>query len=172
MAIEDSNTGLYLHVDFPKDPEFRFIRARVRKAFIASGQSVMKEARRQLARRAVSRAGEIPGFRTGKLSKSIGYYVPRASSRRLGFMAKVAPNQKNGKASRPIKGDFYPAFLYYGVRRGAKRRRKHHKGASGGQGWKIEPRKNFMEVALLNRRAWVEAVLFKALQDSLRPVKK
>lgn len=172
MGIENSNSGLYLHVDFDKTPEINFNKARVRRAFVTVGQKVMAESRRLVARRAISKGGEAPGFRTGRLSKSIGYRVPTATANRPGFMAKIAPNQKNGKGSRPINGDFYPAFLWYGVKRNAKRGKSHKKGASGGDGWKIAPRKNFMEQALLNKQSWIERILFEALRDSVRPVKK
>ncbi|WP_127958088.1 hypothetical protein [Serratia microhaemolytica] len=168
MGIESSNSGLYLHIDFDKTPEITFNKAKVRRAFVNVGQRVMAESRRLVARRAISKAGEAPGFRTGRLSKSIGYKVPTATASRPGFMVKVAPNQKGGKGSRPITGDFYPAFLWYGVRRGAKRGKKHKKGSSGGSPWRIAPRKNFMEQALHNKRAWIEQVLFNALQDSVK----
>jgi hypothetical protein len=170
MAILDSTSGLYLHVDFPNAETVTFNRARVRRAFITIGQQLLKESRRILARRAISRAGEMPGYRTGALAKSVGFYVPRASGNRPGFMVRIAPNQKRGKGSRPIDSDnFYPAYLFYGVRYNARRRRRHHRGASGGSGWKIEPRGNFMTQALLNKREWVETVLFNALRDSVRP---
>ncbi|KFK95024.1 MULTISPECIES: hypothetical protein [unclassified Serratia (in: enterobacteria)] len=172
MGVENSNSGLYLHVDFDQTPEITFNKARVRRAFVTVGQKVMAESRRIVARRAISKAGEVPGFRTGRLAKSIGYRVPTATATRPGFMAKIAPNQKGGKGNRLINGDFYPAFLWYGVRRGARRGKSHKKGASGGSNWKIAPRKNFMEQALLNKQAWIERVLFEALQSSVRPVKK
>lgn len=172
MAIENSNSGLYLHVDFDKAPELTFNKARVRRAFVTIGQNVLRESRRLVARRAISKAGETPGYRTGALAKSIGFRVPTATTNRPGFLVRIAPNQKGGKGSRPLEGDFYPAFLYYGVRRKAKRNKNHRRGGSGGDGWKLKPRKNFMEQALLNRRAWIERVLFDALQSSLRPVKK
>ncbi|MFL4194794.1 hypothetical protein P9419_27160, partial [Escherichia coli] len=70
-------------------------------------------------RRARSAPGENPGYQTGRLARSIGYMVPRASKKRAGFMTRIAPNQRNGKGNRMISGDFYPAFLFFGVRGGA-----------------------------------------------------
>jgi len=136
-------TTSFLHVDFQQPAEMRFNRARVRRAFITIGQRHMRDARRLVIRRARSAPGENPGYQTGRLARSIGYMVPRASKHRPGFMARIAPNQRNGEGNRRITGDFYPAFLFYGVRRGAKRRRSHHRGASGGSGWRLAPRNNF-----------------------------
>ncbi|EFB7542779.1 hypothetical protein E4J12_23865, partial [Escherichia coli] len=113
----------FLHVDFQQPAEMRFNRARVRRAFVTIGQRHMRDARRLVMRRARSAPGENPGYQTGRLARSIGYMVPRASKHRPGFMARIAPNQRNGEGNRRITGDFYPAFLFYGVRRGAKRRR-------------------------------------------------
>ncbi|MFL4257483.1 hypothetical protein P9432_27315, partial [Escherichia coli] len=64
-------------------------------------------------RRARSAPGENPGYQTGRLARSIGYMVPRASKKRAGFMTRIAPNQRNGKGNRMISG---PAFLFFGVR--------------------------------------------------------
>ncbi|CNI84158.1 hypothetical protein ACNHFS_004452 [Yersinia enterocolitica] len=171
MGIENSTSGLYLHVDFDKPKELEFNQKRVRNAFAKVGRGVQDEARRLVARRAISKAGEAPGTRTGGLSRSIGYKVPTPSDGRPGFMVRIAPNQKGGRrATRLPSGDdddFYPAFLFYGVKRKAKRGRSHRKGASGGSGWKIAPRKNFMTEALSNRRSWAEKVLFNALKKSV-----
>jgi|SRR5471030_576991 len=161
-----------LHVDFPNAGEVTFNRARVRRAFIRIGQNVLRDARRLVARRAISHAGEAPGYRTGALAKSLGYYVPKASGKRSGFMARIAPNQKNGKGSRHITGDFYPAYLYYGVRRGAKRGKKHKGGSSGGNGWKLAPRKNFMAQALADQRYQTQRLLYTELKRSVRLKKK
>ncbi|MCZ5296728.1 hypothetical protein O5703_25955, partial [Escherichia coli] len=77
--------------------EMRFNRARVRRAFVTIGQRHMRDARRLVMRRARSAPGENPGYQTGRLARSIGYMVPRASKKRAGFMTRIAPNQRNGK---------------------------------------------------------------------------
>ncbi|NKG32116.1 hypothetical protein FVB43_18985 [Erwinia rhapontici] len=161
-----------LHVEFKQPDELVFNRARMRKAFIKIGQVHMRDARRLVMNRARSNPGENPGYRTGKLARSIGYYVPRASSRRPGLMVRIAPNQKRGEGNRLIEGDFYPAFLFYGVRRGAKRKKSHHKGKSGGSGWKVAPRNNFMTQVLENRKSWTRYILSRELRKSLRPQRK
>ncbi|WP_097178330.1 hypothetical protein, partial [Salmonella enterica] len=121
-------TTSFLHVDFQQPAEMRFNRARVRRAFVTIGQRHMRDARRLVMRRARSAPGENPGYQTGRLARSIGYMVPRASKHRPGFMARIAPTRRSGEENRRITGDFYPAFLFYGVRRGEKRRRSHHRG--------------------------------------------
>ncbi|KEN09245.1 lexA DNA binding domain protein [Escherichia coli 7-233-03_S3_C3] len=112
------------------------------------------------------------GYQTGRLARSIGYMVPRASKHRPGFMARIAPNQRNGEGNRRITGDFYPAFLFYGVRRGAKRRRSHHRGASGGSGWRLAPRNNFMVETLEKNRSWTRYFLARELRKSLKPERR
>lgn len=111
-------------------------------------------------------------YQTGRLARSIGYMVPRASKHRPGFMARIAPNQRNGEGNRRITGDFYPAFLFYGVRRGAKRRRSHHRGASGGSGWRLAPRNNFMVETLEKNRSWTRYFLARELRKSLKPERR
>ena len=143
----------FFHVDVQQPAEMRFNRARVRRAFVTIGQRHMRDARRLVMRRARSAPGENPGYQTGRLARSIGYMVPRASKKRAGFMTRIAPNQRNGKGNRMISGDFYPAFLFFGVRGGAKRRRSHHRGASGGSGWRLAPRNNFMVETLEKNRS-------------------
>lgn len=116
--------------------------------------------------------GVEPQYQTGRLARSIGYMVPRASKHRPGFMARIAPNQRNGEGNRRITGDFYPAFLFYGVRRGAKRRRSHHRGASGGSGWRLAPRNNFMVETLEKNRSWTRYFLARELRKSLKPERR
>ncbi|STO65355.1 prophage protein [Escherichia coli] len=120
----------------------------------------------------VAQPGENPGYQTGRLARSIGYMVPRASKKRAGFMTRIAPNQRNGKGNRMISGDFYPAFLFFGVRGGAKRRRSHHRGASGGSGWRLAPRNNFMVETLEKNRSWTRYFLARELRKSLKPERR
>lgn len=162
----------FLHVDFELPEDLVFNRARIRRAFVKIGQVHMRDARRLVMNRGRSQPGDNPSYQTGKLARSIGYYVPRASKRRPGLMVKIAPNQKNGEGNRHIEGEFYPAFLFYGVRRGAKRKKGHHRGASGGSGWRIAPRNNFMTEVLERRRNCTRDVLSSELRKSLRPPRR
>ncbi len=167
-----SNGDSLFHVDVQQPAEMRFNRARVRRAFVTIGQRHMRDARRLVMRRARSAPGENPGYQTGRLARSIGYMVPRASKKRAGFMTRIAPNQRNGKGNRMISGDFYPAFLFFGVRGGAKRRRSHHRGASGGSGWRLAPRNNFMVETLEKNRSWTRYFLARELRKSLKPERR
>lgn len=162
----------FLHVDFNQPDDLIFNRSRLRRAFVKIGQVHMRDARRLVMKRGRSQAGDNPSYRTGKLARSIGFYVPRASKSRPGLMVKIAPNQKNGEGNRHIEGAFYPAFLFYGIRRGAKRKKGHHKGASGGSGWRVEPRNNYMAQVLENRRSWTRYILSRELRKSLRPQRR
>ncbi|MGL5344880.1 MAG: hypothetical protein ACRC9O_09795 [Plesiomonas sp.] len=171
MGIESSHSGVYLHVDFPSTPNIRFNRAKVRRAFVDIGRTLLRDARRRVARRAISQAGQAPGFDTGALAKSIGYFVPRPSGRRPGFMVKVSHNKGEGARTLP-ENNFYPAYLYYGVKQQARRRKKHHKGASGGSGWRIAPRENYLVKVMTDRKYMIQRTLFEALKSSVRPDKK
>ncbi len=66
----------------------------------------------------------------------------------------------------------YPAFLFFGVRGGAKRRRSHHRGASGGSGWRLAPRNNFMVETLEKNRSWTRYFLARELRKSLKPERR
>lgn len=116
------------------------------------------------------------GYQTGRLARSIGYYVPKKTTRRPGLMVKISPNQKNGQGNRrfPEGAPYYPAFLYYGVRHSAygmdkkdKRQKKHHSSA-----FRLAPRNNFMADVIERRRHWTQELLSRELQRSLRPVKR
>lgn len=161
--------GSVLHIDFQQPSHLVFDRKMVRRAFVAIGQEHLRKSRQLISSRNGSAAGKNPGFRSGLLTQSIGYYVPNASKRRPGFMVRIAPNQKRGKGrTASIIGDYYPSFLLYGVRRGAKRGKSHKRGGSGGNGWRIAPRNNFMTEALGNLSPWTRYVLTQVLRRALK----
>lgn len=120
-----------------------FDKKKIRKTMRTLGRDVQKEARRLVARRAISGAGEYPGRQTGRLWRAIKYRVSKP-----GFLVKIMP----GKTA-DMK-DFYPAFLLYG----SKKR-------------DLAPRKNYMTDALDNRRSVARGALRNALMDSLKPRK-
>lgn len=135
-----------------------FDRKKIRKAMRSLGADVRKEARRLVARRAISGAGEYPGRQTGRLMRSIKARVSRS-----GFLVRVAPTKTSEMK------DFYPAFLGYGVT--GRARRKDHKAQVKDGRWKVAPRGNYMTDALEHRSANVRNVLRAALQDALIPRK-
>lgn len=161
----------YLHVDFVQPEELVFNRARMRRAFVKIGQVHMRDARRLVMKRGRSKPCENP--RTAPASwRVLSATTYPVRQKRPGLMVKIAPNQKNGEGNRHINGAFYPAFLFYGVRRGAKRKKGHHRGASGGSGWRVEPRNNYMTEVLDKRRSWTRYVLSRELRKSLRPQRR
>lgn len=89
----------FLHVDFKQPEEMEFNRARLRKAFVQIGRVYMRDARRLVMRRGRSAPGENPGYQTGRLARSIGYYVPRKSSRRSGLMVRISLTRKTGRVT-------------------------------------------------------------------------
>ncbi|MBC0263646.1 hypothetical protein FSJ52_023990, partial [Escherichia coli] len=54
----------------------------------------------------------------------------------------------------------------------AKRRRSHHRGASGGSGWRLAPRNNFMVETLEKNRSWTRYFLARELRKSLKPERR
>lgn len=151
--------GIGVHVRMVGHSRIDFDRKKVRKALRANGREVQKEARRLVSRRAVSGAGDDPGMQTGALRRSIKNKVSRS-----GFLVKVAPQKTSEMGAW-----FYPAFLYYGVRRGSKRTRDHRKKADTGSGWRIDKRGNYMAEALDRKRAGATKALESALKDALVP---
>lgn len=186
VASNKSRGDGFIHVDFPDAKTVQFKRPVVRRAFAKIGKVIQSTARERVSQRHGSRPGEDPGYYSGRMARSIGYAVPRATSRRPGFMVKISPNQKGGKGMSPIQthagphsSGFYPAYLQFGVRRGARAQikkgrggkdvRVKKKGSSGGSGWRIAPRGNFMTEALKDKRDWTERTLFSALQRAVKP---
>ncbi|OSK08398.1 putative bacteriophage protein [Escherichia coli M056] len=104
------NQTAFIHVDFKQPEEMTFNRTRLRRAFVQIGRVYMRDARRLVMRRGRSAPGENPGYQTGRLARSIGYYVPKKSARRPGLMVKISPSQKNGQGNRrfPDGSAYYP----------------------------------------------------------------
>ncbi|MCC7005067.1 MAG: HK97 gp10 family phage protein [Ottowia sp.] len=140
----------YTRIDFDKK--------KIRKVMRKMGRDVQREARRLVARKAISSAGAYPGKQTGRLQRSLKSRVSKS-----GFLVRIAP-QKSSEMK-----DFYPAFLYYGVT--GKARRKDQKAQTQTGRWRIAPRANFMQEALDQRRAVVRAELRDVLRDALVPRK-
>lgn len=138
-----SNPILETNVTVEGFSRIDFDRRQVRKGMRKIGRDHQKEARRLVARRAISGKGEYPGRQTGRLWRAIKYKVSRS-----GFMVVARP-EKTAEMDF-----FYPAPLYYGSRKR-----------------NIEARKNFMTDAMENRRTATRSVLRGVLQDALIPRK-
>lgn len=117
---------------------------KIRKTMRLLGRDVQKEARRLVARRAISGAGEYPGKQTGTLWRAIKYRVSRP-----GFLVRIQPDKTS-----EMGADFYPAFLRYGS---TKRN--------------LAPRGNYMTDALESRRNMARDAIKRALKDALVPRK-
>lgn len=141
MPDAAANGGLIVAVGLEGHKTVDYDRRAMRKALLRGGAAVRKEARRLVARRAISRPGEAPGMQTGKLKAAIGV-VSKGSK---GGWIKVGV--------RGIKGSvFYPAFLFYGSQKTG-----------------LEKRANFMATALDAKRDDVRDMIRAALADSLVP---
>jgi hypothetical protein len=114
----------------------RELKAAIRKG----GAEVRAEARRLIARRAISGPGELPGRDTGAMMRSIKVKVGSG-----GGYAKILPYK-----TAEMGDDFYPEYLNYGTSRG------------------LKPRKNFMVDALDNKQAMVRAAISAALIKALK----
>ncbi|MEX6663160.1 hypothetical protein [Pseudomonas sp. W2-17] len=147
----------YLHFgEFDSYGKLDFDKKEIRNGMRKAGVLVRAEGRKLVSKRAVSGKGQYPGMRKGRLRRSITYRVSRA-----GFLVKIEP-QKTADMK-----DFYPAYLWYGVRRGAKRGKSHKKQEATGA-WRIEPRENYMVDALNNRADDVRSILKRAFAEALR----
>jgi len=120
-------------IDFDKRP--------IKKALRQQGGGVRTEARRLVARRAVSGPGEMPGRDTGALWRSIKVKVSSG-----GFWARVSPFKTNEMTM------FYPAVLHHGSERRG-----------------IAARGNYMTEALEKRRTVAQDAIRSALQGALKP---
>lgn len=156
-----SDPKLDVHVKLKGFSRIDFDRSKIRKALRKEGRGVRKEARRLVARRAISGAGQYPGRQSGALQRSIRVKVSRP-----GFLVVIRPYK-----TAEMGKDFYPAFLHYGVRRRriaslAKRHRKQPAGP-----YRLAPRDNYMIDALESRKSTARTALKSALQDALIPRK-
>jgi len=151
--------GFYMHVGgFDGfDRSLDFDKSQVRKAMRKAGTLVAKDARKRVSKGGRSTPGEYPGKRTGRLAKSI-----KAKVSRSGFLVRIEP-----KAGSSVPAsDPYFAYLFYGVRRGAARR-KDRKAQAGGP-YRIKPRGNYMADALQSEGGSVRQLLSEALAKGLR----
>ncbi len=148
----------HMHIEgFENFHRDSFNKKKVRAAFRKAGRLVQDRARLNLS---LSGAGSnYPRKITGTLRDSI-----KATVSRSGFMVKVMPDK-----TADMK-EYYPAFLHYGVKKGArvkgtggKRRRKGERQslieARKAGGWRLAPRANYIADALEDESSRVQSVL-------------
>lgn len=116
---------------------------RLRPILRRLGNEVRNDARRLIARKAISKAGEYPGQTTGRTKKSLIVRISRA-----GYAAIVEPKKEPWMTAR---SDFYPSILTYGTAH-------------------IKPRKNYIVDAAQRRRNAARQAIYEGLRRALRPI--
>lgn len=159
----------YLHIEgFEQFHRESFNKRKVRAGMRKAGMLVSGAAQLNVA--LARGAGKYPISRTGALVNAIKYRVSRS-----GFMVKIAPDKT------PAMGEhYYPAYLHWGVKQGRRlgrlaageglgksnRRGKGKRAEAVSQRkagvWRIEPRANYIEDALQDKKMQVQ----KALRDA------
>ena len=167
--------SLVMHIEgFDQFDKVDFDKRKIRYGFRKAGQIVTAKAQMLLA---LGKGQDgYPTSRTGALLHAINFRVSRS-----GFMVKVMPDMPAGAK------DYYPAYLHYGVRQGARVTRlapgqglgRSNRRARGGRvealaarqltGWRIAPRDNYIADALQDSADEVRSVLAAALGRALRP---
>lgn len=160
----------YLHFEgYDSLPRDIFDKKKIRAGMRKAGRLVMQRAQMNLA---LARDDEgYPVNRTGATLNSISFRVSKS-----GFLVRVAP-----KKTSAMK-EYYPAYLYYGVKRGARLSRlkagEQHTGKRRRDGirlrearrnndWLIAPRDNYMADALQDSNSEVQAILSAAFAAAL-----
>jgi len=104
-----SKGGVYLHIDkFDMYGKLDFDKKQIRAAMRMAGKEVQTTAKRLVSRKQTSKRDQYPGKKRGILQRSI---KPKVS--RSGFLVVIKPFKIAAMGK-----DFYPAYLWYGVRRG------------------------------------------------------
>lgn len=138
-ALQNNCIDLSVGIEFHKTIDYD--RKAMRQALVRGAAKVRKDARRFIARRAISSAFEMPGYSSGAMSRAIGI-VSRGS--RGGWVkvgVRTIPNSV-----------FYPAFLFYGSPKTG-----------------LEKRGNFITVALADAAPEIKRDIQAALKNSLVP---
>lgn len=155
MTGEQATLAAHLHVEgFDNFHRDSFDKRKVRVAMRKVGRLVENRARMNLA---LAGAGSnYPQKRTGVLRDSIKTRVSRP-----GFLVKVMPEKIGMK-------DYYPAFLHYGVKRKASKRKGKQADVQPVGGWRIAPRANYIADALQDESERVKSVLAAGFAAALR----
>ena len=163
----------YIHIEgFDKFERDAFDKKKIRAGMRKVGKLVRQRAQLNVA---LSRGQDsYPINRTGALLESINFKVSRS-----GFLVKIAPYKTSAMEA------YYPAYLFFGVRMGSRikklapgegsgksnRRRKGDRAALVAQrksnGWRIQPRANYMTDALQDTNSEVRSILSDAFADAL-----
>lgn len=118
-----------------------FSPARMKRTMKFVGQDLRKNARRLVARRAVSAPGGFPGKVTGDLQKSV-----KARISRSGWSVKVASYRTDAMKA---KNAFYPAYLIHGTKNG------------------VAPRGDYITATYRSRLDWARGAISSSLLDGV-----
>lgn len=150
-----------MYVSVKVDSGFRTIDydpRKIKTALRKAGQDVRKEARKLIAKKAVSDAGCFPGKDSGEMQRSI-----RAKVSKSGYSVAVYPTKT---PNMPV---YYPAFVVYGHRgpgSETSQERRRHKQRIGEK--VAKPRANFIYAAADRKASDFQAAMEKALDDAIK----
>lgn len=143
--------GLYLKLDELDLQRTDFDKKKFKPFLRVIGGKLRKSARVRVNSYWTSKPNTYPGKKTGALQRAISVKYFRS-----GYGLKLQQDMPKRRAGDTKEEAFYPAFLRYGVK--------------GKGGWRIAPRKNYIEDAFnLHRQEMVSAVA-QALGESLKGV--
>lgn len=176
--VKGAYGGVEVHVGLKFHSYIDYDRKALRRALVKGAAEIRREARRLVARRAISSSGDFPGSSTGTLKRAIGV-VSKGSK---GGWIKIGVKKTEGMDV------FYPAFLFYGTKglgkighlgagegKGVSNRRARGDRAkliadrNSSTGFIVAPRGNYMTAALSSRQETVKASIQDALKNSLVP---
>ena len=143
--------GIYLKLDELDLQRTDFDKRKFKPFLRVIGGKLRKSARVRINSYWTSKPNTYPGKKTGALQRAISVKYFRS-----GYGLKLQQDMPKRRAGDAKEEAFYPAFLRYGVK---------DKG-----GWRINPRKNYIEDSFeLHRQEMVNGVA-QALGESLKGI--
>lgn len=143
--------GIYLKLDELDLQRADFDKRKFKPFLRVIGGKLRKSARIRVNSYWTSKPNTYPGKKTGALQRAISVKYFRS-----GYGLKLQQDMPKRRAGDAKEEAFYPAFLRYGVK--------------GKGGWRINPRKNYIEDSFeLHRQEMVNGVA-QALGESLKGI--
>lgn len=143
--------GIYLKLDELDLQRTDFDKRKFKPFLRVIGGKLRRSARVRVNSEWTSRPNTYPGKKTGALQRAISVKYFRS-----GYGLKLQQDMPKRRAGDAKEEAFYPAFLRYGVK--------------GKGGWRINPRKNYIEDSFeLHRQEMVSGVA-QALGESLKGI--
>lgn len=146
------------------DPGFKRVdydKSSVRKSLRASASGLIKLTRKMISRKAVSKPGEFPGMKTGRMKAAVTSKVSKS-----GYSVAVFPCMGKKKKALPI---YYPAFVIYGHRAPHSETTQEARSHKARSGKKVAaPRKNFVVEAAKKYEKTFQSEMFDALGEAIK----